>query len=121
LIREQHQDDWVMRQVRALAAMVARAFGLRTAGQNAQALIETERALHDLTGADPALVAVIAPETLVEWIRRDANATAARELLRATIPLLREHAAALDATGRATEAAAFATHAAHLERNSSED
>jgi len=120
LIREQHQDDWIMRQVRALVAMVARALGLRTAGQNAQALMETERALHDLTGADPALVAVIASETLVEWIRRDANATAARELLRASIPLLREHAAALDASGRSNEATAFTAHAAHLERSASE-
>ena len=120
-MREQDQDDWIMRQVRALGAVVARIMGLQTAGQNQQALVEAERALHDLTGADPALLAVIAPETLVEWIRRDANAAAAGELLRGAIPLLRQHAAALDAAGRGNEAAAFAAHAAYLERCTAED
>jgi hypothetical protein len=105
-----------MRQVRALAAVLARVLRLRDAGQPAQVLAETNRALHDLTGADSALLAVIAPATLIEWIQRDANPAAAQELLRAAIPLLCEHAAALDAASRTADAAAFRAHVEHFER-----
>lgn len=114
MIRNQYQDDYIMRQVQALAAAVARILGLQASADQGEALTEAQRTLRNLTGADPGLLAAVAPATLVEWIRRDASDDAARPLMVAAILLLREYARLLAAAGCAEDAAAFEAHAAWI-------
>lgn len=128
MIRNQHHEDYIMRQVQALAAAVSRLLALKTGMEHVEAdagaeataqarsaaSAEAQRALRDLTGAEPALIVAVSPATLLEWIRRDASPETGQLLVDAAVPLLREYARLLADDGRARDAAAFAAHAAWL-------
>jgi hypothetical protein len=51
-----HREDYFLRQVKALAGMLARLVGLRTGGQSEEARAELERAYGALLGPEAELV-----------------------------------------------------------------
>ncbi|MGE5176538.1 MAG: hypothetical protein ACM3JJ_09210 [Hyphomicrobiales bacterium] len=62
------QRDFVMRQVEAVAAMLARLIGLRTEGRLEEARAELERAYELLLGSEAPLVKRMDAETAVALI-----------------------------------------------------
>lgn len=66
-MRSSEREDWLLRQARAIAAMVSRILGLRSAGDYDEARAELEKAHAELGGAqsdllrraDPATAAIL--------------------------------------------------------------
>jgi hypothetical protein len=80
------REDFILRQIRAVAAMLARIVGLRMSGQSEEARAELERSYDALLGSQ------------AEWVRRVDPATAAMlldsaERILAFAQLLHEEAA----------------------------
>ena len=67
-LRTRSQDDWIMRQIQAVAAAIARALGRRQAGEHLEALGEVERAHAELLGNAHALVARVDAATAAHLI-----------------------------------------------------
>ena len=57
------REDWLIRQTKAIAAMVARIAGLRAGGAVDEARAELEKAHHELAGTQADLVRRADPKT----------------------------------------------------------
>src|SRR5512140_3416991 len=65
------RKDYIMRQIRELAAMLARIAGLRVEGNFAEAAAELQAAYHGLLGPDPSLLLNLDAETVALLLRDD--------------------------------------------------
>ena len=87
------REDYVSRQIRTIAAMIARMIGLRLNGESEQARIELEQAYTLLLGPQAALVRGVDAATAVRLI-------GSREKVLSFAQLLEEEAEQEDDTGR---------------------
>jgi len=85
------RQDYLMRLVEQLAAVIARMLGLRSSGRAAQALTEAEHG-YDLLGLPSGLIDVLSASALAELL-------GSPEKIRLVADLLDEEAASLDALG----------------------
>src|SRR5262245_5972732 len=85
------RQDYLMRLVEQLAAVIARMLGLRKSGRAADALVEAERG-YDLLGLPTGLIEVLSAPAIAELL-------ASPEKVRMVADLLDEEAAALEALG----------------------
>jgi hypothetical protein len=100
-------QDYLMRMVEQLTAVIARMLGLRKSGRATQALAEAEHG-YDLLGLPSGLIDVVSAPALAELL-------GSPEKIRLVADLLEEEAASLDALGD-PRAALKRTLAAELRR-----
>jgi hypothetical protein len=102
------RQDFLMRMVEQLTAVIARMLGLRKSGRAAQAVAEAERG-YDLLGLPSGLVDVLSAPALAELL-------ASPEKIRLVADLLEEEAASLETLGdpRAAQKRALAAELRRL-------
>ena len=75
------RDDYVLRQTRAIAAMIARMMGLRLEGEPEKARVELEQAYGSLLGPQAELIRRVDASTAIRLIASRENVEAFAQLL----------------------------------------
>jgi len=109
------REDYLVRQMRDFARVMARILGLRDQGEYAEALMECENALRSVSGLDPRIVRGFRAADVMA-LMGTGGGDMGRQRVTHTAELLRAEAEILEAAGRPDDAAAERRQADELLR-----